>query len=286
VAAYLVPQVMAYAEVAGLPAVAGLWSVVGPLTLYAPSTALMTATAVSVVAAGQMHQLGQRCRRLAMAVGAICLLVPPRLGRPPRLSRQVAVSAGADRLHELMIVRQLGNLTSAPVDGGSVTHQMRSVVTHLQLVHPPTLTVGSAVLAVVRDRLAFSALFGSVDRDDPGWRMRGVVRSRKQRDPHRWRRLIARRRRRCRCSPVKGRPDKGAVKTGGAERDSACPRYKPARARLGDLSSEDRDCTCRSATVWDALFGCVRAARVQAEAAHRRPVTRERMVVPWHGSND
>ena len=35
VAAYLVPQVMAYAEVAGLPAVAGLWAAVGPLVLYA-----------------------------------------------------------------------------------------------------------------------------------------------------------------------------------------------------------------------------------------------------------
>jgi SulP family sulfate permease len=35
VAAYLVPQVMAHAVVAGRPAVAGLWSVVGPLMLYA-----------------------------------------------------------------------------------------------------------------------------------------------------------------------------------------------------------------------------------------------------------
>ena len=48
-----------------------------------------------------------------------------------------------------MIVRQLGNPNGAPVDGGSVTHQMRSVVTHLQLVHPPTLAVGSAVLAML-----------------------------------------------------------------------------------------------------------------------------------------
>jgi SulP family sulfate permease len=58
VAAYLVPQVMAYAVVAGRHAVAGLWSVVGPLMLYAvfgssrllsvgpeSSTALMTAAA-------------------------------------------------------------------------------------------------------------------------------------------------------------------------------------------------------------------------------------------------
>jgi hypothetical protein len=35
VAAYLVPQVMAYAEVAGLPPVTGLWAVMGPLFAYA-----------------------------------------------------------------------------------------------------------------------------------------------------------------------------------------------------------------------------------------------------------
>lgn len=35
VAAYLIPQVMAYAVVAGLPAVVGLWAVLGPLAVYA-----------------------------------------------------------------------------------------------------------------------------------------------------------------------------------------------------------------------------------------------------------
>ena len=35
VAAYLIPQVMAYAELAGLPAVAGLWAVIGSMTVYA-----------------------------------------------------------------------------------------------------------------------------------------------------------------------------------------------------------------------------------------------------------
>jgi len=35
VAAYLVPQVMAYAEVAGLPPVVGLWASIGPLVAYA-----------------------------------------------------------------------------------------------------------------------------------------------------------------------------------------------------------------------------------------------------------
>jgi len=35
VAAYLVPQVMAYAEIAGLPPVAGLWAITGSLVVYA-----------------------------------------------------------------------------------------------------------------------------------------------------------------------------------------------------------------------------------------------------------
>jgi hypothetical protein len=52
------------------------------------------------------------------------------------------------------------------------------------------------------------------------------------------------------------------------------------------LRSEDRDSTCRPPTVWDALFGCVRAARVRVEAAYRRLVTRERMAVLCRGSND
>lgn len=39
-------------------------------------------------------------------------------------------------------------------------------------------------------------------------------------------------------------------------------------------------------TVWDALFGCVRAARVQVETTCRRVATRERMAVLCRGSND
>jgi MFS superfamily sulfate permease-like transporter len=34
VAAYLVPQVMAYAGLAGLPPVVGLWAILAPLGLY------------------------------------------------------------------------------------------------------------------------------------------------------------------------------------------------------------------------------------------------------------
>src|SRR3954470_17983487 len=62
VAAYLIPQVMAYAEVAGLPAPTGLWALIAASVAYAvlgpsrqlsvgpeSSTALMTAVAVGAL---------------------------------------------------------------------------------------------------------------------------------------------------------------------------------------------------------------------------------------------
>ena len=52
------------------------------------------------------------------------------------------------------------------------------------------------------------------------------------------------------------------------------------------LRSEDPDSTGRAPTAWNALFGCVRSARVRVESADRRLVTRERMAVLCRGSND
>ena len=62
VTAYLVPQVMAYAEIAGLPPIAGLWAILAPLAVYAvlgssrqlsigpeSTTALLTAAGVGAL---------------------------------------------------------------------------------------------------------------------------------------------------------------------------------------------------------------------------------------------
>jgi len=67
VAAYLVPQVMAYAQVAGLRPAAGLWAAVPALVIYAAlgssrslslgpetTTALMTAAAIGPLAAREL----------------------------------------------------------------------------------------------------------------------------------------------------------------------------------------------------------------------------------------
>ena len=86
VAAYLVPQVMAYATLAGLPPVVGLWASVVPLVLYAffgtsrtlsagpeSTTALMTGTAIAPLAAGDPATHAGMAAMLALMVGAMCL---------------------------------------------------------------------------------------------------------------------------------------------------------------------------------------------------------------------
>ena len=108
VAAYLVPQVMAYAGVAGLPPVAGLWAILPALALYAllgssrllsvgpeSTTALMTAAVVGPLAAGDPGRYavaGGRARRRGRAA------VPGGVGGAAGLRRRSAVPAGPDRL--------------------------------------------------------------------------------------------------------------------------------------------------------------------------------------------
>jgi MFS superfamily sulfate permease-like transporter len=76
VAAFLVPQVLAYAGVAGLPAVTGLWAALAALGCYAllgssrqlslgpeSTTALLTASTVGPLAAGDPHRYAPSPRR-------------------------------------------------------------------------------------------------------------------------------------------------------------------------------------------------------------------------------
>jgi sulfate permease, SulP family len=163
VAAYLIPQVMAYAEVAGLPPIAGLWAVVGPLVVYAvlgssrqlsvgpeSSTALMTAVAVAgLVTAGSTGH-AEVAAALAVTVGAICLLgFVCRLGFLSNLlSRPVLIGYMAG-IAVLMMVSQLGKLTGVDTDGGSVFEELRSFVTRLDQVHLPTVLLAGVVLVLL-----------------------------------------------------------------------------------------------------------------------------------------
>jgi sulfate permease, SulP family len=169
VAAYLVPQVMAYAEVAGLPAITGLWAAVAPLVIYAilgssrqlsvgpeSSTALMTATAAAVLVAGDQQHYAEAAAALALAVGAICLICwSARLGFLANLLSHPVLIGYMAGIAVLMIVSQLGKVSGMSVDGDSTLSELWFFVTHLGQVHLPTLLVaaGSFALLVALQRL-------------------------------------------------------------------------------------------------------------------------------------
>ncbi|MFJ4850729.1 MULTISPECIES: SulP family inorganic anion transporter [unclassified Streptomyces] len=160
VAAYLVPQVMAYAGLAGLPPVAGLWAALAPLVLYAvlgssrqmsvgpeSTTALMTATAVGPLAAGDPGRYAVLAAALAVVVGLLAVVAwAARVGFvADLLSRPVLVGYLAG-VAMIMIVDQLPKLTGVPVTGAAFFPQAASFVAHLPQAQPPTVLMGACAL--------------------------------------------------------------------------------------------------------------------------------------------
>jgi sulfate permease, SulP family len=161
VASYLVPQVMAYATVAGVSPVAGLWAALPALVVYAllgssPSlsmgpeatTALMTAIAVGPLAAGNSARYAELVATLALLVGlmgvAAWLL---RLGFvADLLSRPVLVGYMAG-VALIMIADQLSRVSAVPVRGEQFFGQLDSFGRGIGSAQPATLGVAAAVLA-------------------------------------------------------------------------------------------------------------------------------------------
>ncbi|MGZ5372648.1 MAG: SulP family inorganic anion transporter [Aeromicrobium sp.] len=160
VAAYLIPQVMAYATVAGLPAVAGLWAVLAPLALYAvfgsslrlsvgpeSTTALMTAVAVGAATGMDPARYAALAAALALVVGCFCLVgffvklgfVADLLSRPVLVGYMAGIAV-------LMIVSQLGKITGIPIHGDTPLEETRHALIHLSEANLATVLLAAGVL--------------------------------------------------------------------------------------------------------------------------------------------
>ncbi len=163
ITAYLIPQVMAYAEVAGLPAVVGLWASVGALLAYAvlgsssqlsvgpeSTTALLTAAAIGALATTGSQEYADLAAALCLVVAALCTL--GWLGRlaflAELLSRPVLVGYMSG-VAVLMIVSQLGKLTGIDVAADGFWPELVYVVHHVGAIQLPTLTLGLVTVAVM-----------------------------------------------------------------------------------------------------------------------------------------
>ena len=140
VVAYLVPQVMAYTALVGVPPVVGLWTALAALIVYAAlgssrvlsvgpesTIALMAGTAIAPLAAADPDRAVALGATLSLIVGGWCLLGRiARLGVIADLLSQpllVGYLAGAA---VLMVVGQLGKMTGTTVEGDNLVAQVKS----------------------------------------------------------------------------------------------------------------------------------------------------------------
>ncbi len=164
VCAYLIPQVMAYAEIAGLPAVTGLWAMCAPLAVYAvvgPSrqlsvgpestTALMTAAGLAALLGASEHdRWAATASLLAVAVGVVCLLGwLGRLGFLANLLSRPVLVGYLTGIAVLMICSQLGKVTRLRIAGENPVEQALSLAEQAAGIHVPTLALAAAVFVLL-----------------------------------------------------------------------------------------------------------------------------------------
>ena len=163
VVAYMVPQVMAYTALVGVPPVAGLWTALAALIVYAAlgssrvlsvgpesTIALMAGTAIAPLAGGDPDRAVALAAALSLIVGGWCLVGRlARLGVISDLLSQpllVGYLAGAA---VLMVVGQLGKMTGTTVEGDNLVAQLRSFAAVVDDTDLLTLAVGAGTLGVL-----------------------------------------------------------------------------------------------------------------------------------------
>ena len=160
VAAYVVPQCLAYGELAGLPPIHGLWAILPPLLLYAligsspqlsvgpeSTTAVMTAAAIGPLAAGNPLAYPGLASLLALLVGVVCFIGAwARLGfLADLLSKPILVGYMAG-VALIMITGQIGKICGMALQSESLPGQLLELLHHPGAIHPPTLLLAIGVL--------------------------------------------------------------------------------------------------------------------------------------------
>lgn len=160
VTAYLVPQVMAYSALAGLPPTSGLWVIVVVFVLYAfvgssrllsvgpeSSTALLTATSLAPLAGGEPLRYAALAASLALIVGALSLLaallrlgfIGDLLGKPLLIGYMAGVGV-------LMISSQALTLTDTP---GNQRTFIKEVTAIIERVTAAPVQIAPIIMALV-----------------------------------------------------------------------------------------------------------------------------------------
>ncbi|MGD1951354.1 MAG: sulfate permease [Leptolyngbyaceae cyanobacterium] len=156
VAAYLIPQCMAYGELAGVQPVAGLWAILPAMVLYTllgsspqlsvgpeSTTAVMTAVAVAPLTGSSDYAAAL----LALLVGLVYVVgYLARLGFLADLLSKPILIGYMTGVAVIMIAGQLGKISGVAIDAETVVGEIRTFVASLDQTHMPTLVLSVAVL--------------------------------------------------------------------------------------------------------------------------------------------
>ncbi len=161
--AVIVPQALAYGELAGLPPVAGLYAALLPLLLYpifassrqlmvGPESglAILTATALAPLALAQTSRYAALAAMLAVLVGVFMIvggvlklgLLADFLSRPVLIGFMNGVAV-------ILIASQLPRLFGIPVRSESTLGKIWGVITNLNRTSWRTLVLGLVLIAVL-----------------------------------------------------------------------------------------------------------------------------------------
>ena len=163
VAAYLIPQVMAYAAIVNVPPVASLWTALAAIVAYVvlgssrilssgpeSTIALMTGVAIAPLAAQNPDRAVALSAALALIVAGWSLLA--RLLRAGIIAELLSIPLLVGYLAGgavLMVVGQLGKLTGTSFDGGTIVEEVRGFLGVATETDWLTLAVAASSLAVI-----------------------------------------------------------------------------------------------------------------------------------------
>lgn len=146
VAAYLIPQCMAYGELVGVPPVVGLWAILPTMVIYAifgssrqlsvgpeSTTAVMTAVAIAPLLSANGSNYAALASALAILVGIVCVIgYIARLGFLANLLSKPILIGYMAGVALMMVTSQLGKVSGISIQGDTVFAEM---IHFIQQIH-------------------------------------------------------------------------------------------------------------------------------------------------------
>ena len=157
----LIPQSLAYALLAGLPAQAGIYASIVPIILYSlfgtsralavgpvAVVSLMTAAAIGQVAEAGSMGYAAAALTLALLSGAMLLgMGLLRLGFVANFLSHPVIAGFITASGILIATSQLSHILGVPAGGHTLIEMLGSLVAHLDEVHLATLVIGTLAAA-------------------------------------------------------------------------------------------------------------------------------------------